>query len=499
MMIDMKSIRPFLPLLLAGVMGGCADGNKSTDKLTETTVDTLHKKMNVLFIAVDDLRPEIGIYGNTQAITPNIDGLASQSVTFDKAYCQQAICMASRASLMSGCRPDSANIYTTIPLRKALPKVITLPQHFKQNGYITVAVGKIYHYNQDDPQGWTKRYIVSTDLVEGYAAGYQDPKHQATMEEYYRFWDGPNRKRRAPASECYDAPEEEYPDCKTTDLAISELRKNAGGSFFLGVGYYRPHLPFVCPQKYWDLYKREQIKIADNPNAPEGAPKQAMHNWGELRQYQDIPRKGPLSDEKARELIHGYLSCVSFVDSQIGRLLDELKRLGLEKNTVVVLWGDHGWNLGEHGLWSKHCNFETATRVPLFVSVPGLAKGHTTNGLVELVDIYPTLCDICGLSQPAHLQGASFLPLLKDTKAAGKKAAFSQFWMGGGMRYSMRTQRYRFTSYISSDESKRAYELYDHEMDSDENKNIANMPKYHELVKQLYKTLKSGHRLGVKY
>ena len=260
------------------------------------------------------------------------------------------------------------------------------------------------------------------------------------------------------------------------------------------MGYFKPHLPFNAPKRYWDLYKRDEIDLADNPFAPHNVPEIAMHNWGELRKYHGMPSEGPVPEEKARELIHGYYACTSYIDAQIGRLLDELDRLGLRENTVVVVWGDHGWQLGEHGLWCKHSNFETSAHAPLIFSAPGMKDaGKPTDALVEFVDIYPTLCELAGLPLPDHLEGTSLVPVLNDAGRKWKSAAFSQY-PRYVMGYSMRTDRYRFTLWMKNDGQAEAIELYDHRVDPSENNNIAGSPENTELVKQLTKQLKSGWR-----
>ncbi|OHB77221.1 MAG: hypothetical protein A2Z25_08215, partial [Planctomycetes bacterium RBG_16_55_9] len=407
------------------------------------------RKMNVLFIAVDDLRPQLGCYGRKEIISPNIDRLASRGLLFERAYCQQAVCAPSRASLLTGARPDTTRIYDlNTPVRKVMPNVVTLPQHFKDNGYETVSIGKIYHHPKDDRQGWSAEPYRAGTFPEGAwkGRGYLTDEAVAQMERYDKA--NPDMQGRGPAFEAADVPDSAYPDGGNTEHAIRELNRLKGKSFFLAMGFYRPHLPFNAPKKYWDMYKPQDIRLADNPFIPRNAPSYATTDWGELRSYYGIPKKGPCSDELAQQLIHGYYACVSYTDAMIGRLLDELDRLKLTDNTVIILWGDHGWKLGEHAGWCKHTNFELDTHVPMILSVPGMkTAGKRTWALTEYVDIYPTLCQACGLSLPAHLEGLSMMPLVDNPGRPWKKAAFSQYPRGKVMGYTLRTERFRYTEW----------------------------------------------------
>ncbi|MBA7674380.1 Ulvan-active sulfatase [subsurface metagenome] len=295
------------------------------------------RKMNVLFIAVDDLRPQLGCYGQKQIISPNIDRLAGRGLVFERTYCQQAVCAPSRASLLSGTRPDTTKIYDlNTPLRKAMPNVLTLPEHFKNNGYETISIGKIYHHPSDDRQGWSAEPYRAGTFPEGAwkGRGYLTEEAIAQMEEYNKA--NPNMKGRGPAFEAADVPpldtlrwDNVYPDSCNTDYAIKQLNRlspqdafRRDKPFFVAMGFYKPHLPFNAPKKYWDMYKRQDIKLADNPFIPRNAPSYATTNWGELRNYYGIPKEGPCSDELARQLIHGYYACVSYIDALLGRLLD---------------------------------------------------------------------------------------------------------------------------------------------------------------------------------
>jgi arylsulfatase A-like enzyme len=453
-------------------------------------------KPNVLFIAVDDLRPQLNCYGKKQIVSPNIDRLAREGLLFERTYCQQAVCAPSRASILTGLRPDSTRIYDlNTPVRKALPDVLTLPQHFRNNGYETLSIGKIYHHPNDDKPGWTIPPFRAGTFPAGDWKG-RGYRTQEAIEQMNRYLaENPGSDGRGPAYECAAIPDNQYPDGANAEHAIEELRrlKAAGRPFFMAMGFYKPHLPFNAPKKYWDLYRREDIKLADNPFLPADCPSYAPSNWGELRNYVGIPKDGPLSDDLARTLIHAYFACVSYTDAQIGRLLDELDRLDLRRNTVVILWGDHGWKLGEHSMWCKHTNFELDTHVPMIVSAPNRKRSIRTRALTEFVDIYPSLCDLAGLTVPAHCEGTSFAPLLDKPDRPWKAAAFSQYPRGKVMGYTMRTDRYRYTEWQDRKTGEAlARELYDHDVDPSENKNIAAEEDMKKTVAELAAKLKAG-------
>ncbi len=455
-------------------------------------------KVNVLFIAVDDLRPQLNCYGHGQMISPNIDRLAREGLLFERTYCQQAVCAPSRASVLSGLRPDSTRIYDlNTPLRKALPDVLSLPQHFRNSGYETLSIGKIYHHPNDDQEGWSAAPFRAGTFPEGKwkGRGYITQEAIEQMNEYTS--EMPNSEGRGPAYEAADVPDNYYPDGANTDHAIAELRrlKGEGRPFFMAMGFYKPHLPFNAPKKYWDLYPREEIRLADNPFLPKDCPSYAPTDWGELRNYYGIPKKGPLSDDLARTLIQAYYACVSYMDAQVGRLLEELDRLDLRRNTVVILWGDHGWKLGEHSLWSKHTNFELDTRVPMIASAPGGRGGVRTSALTEFVDIYPSICELAGVAVPAHCEGTSFVPLMGKPDRPWKSAAFSQYPRGKVMGYTMRTARWRYTEWQERSSGRiMARELYDHDADPAENANVAAAEDMKGTVAELSAMLKAGWR-----
>ncbi|CAN5905238.1 sulfatase [soil metagenome] len=472
--------QPNIPILLVvlAFLAGCAQYDKRQSN--EQGAEKSEKPLNVLFIAVDDLRPQLNCYGDSLSVSPNIDALAANGLLFERAYCQQAVCSPSRTSLLTGLRPDSTRIYDLeTHFRKTTPDVVTLPQHFKQNGYHTEWYGKIFHAALLDSISWTEQ---------GERFEPESNWRAYVLEESNRVADG--NTGRGPAFERADVPDNAYPDGKIADSAIEALKRLKEGEkpFFLAVGFYKPHLPFNAPKKYWDLYDPAAIRLPEAMAPPENVPELALTNWGELRSYAGIPPKGDLSKEQSLQLIHGYRACVSYTDAQVGRLMKELKRQGLDKNTIVILWGDHGWKLGDYGMWAKHTNFEIDAQAPLIVSVPGMkSKGRKTKALVEFVDTYPSLCEAAGLSKPRHLQGTSFMPLLEDAELPWKQAAFSQYPRGNVMGYSMRTARYRFTRWQkrTAPFDAVALELYDLQKDPKGLVNIAGNPESAKTIREV--------------
>ncbi len=444
-------------------------------------------KPNVLFIAVDDLKPVLGCYGDKTVKSPNIDRLAKQGTIFTHAYCMQAVCSPSRNAVLTGLLPESLRIYDLNTFfRRAAPDVTTLPQLFKESGWQSHGIGKILHLgqgNHEDPTQWS---VPHTYPGGGYA-----------LPENKRF---NGKDAKGPAVEIADVPDNSYTDGKIADLAIKRLQAFAEKkeTFFLATGFIKPHLPFTAPKKYWDLYDRKQFHLPDRQTLPDGAPKFAGHNSGELRSYSDIPEVGPITNEKALELIHGYHAAVTYTDAQIGRVLDELDRLHLRDNTIIVLWGDHGWHLGDHGLWCKHTDYEQATRAPLIISAPNSAHpGSTCSEVVEFVDIYPTLCDLAGLKQPSWLQGYSLKPALDDPSAKiGKSTAFQVYprsnnESGAMLGQSIRTDRWRLVEWQKKDRTVVARELYDYENDPDETVNLATKPELAATVNELSAAIKA--------
>lgn len=446
-------------------------------------------KPNVLFIAVDDLRPELACYGKAHIKSPNIDKLAQTGFLFERAYCMVPTCGASRASLMTGIRPTRARFVSYLAsAQKEAPGITTLNTHFKNNGYHTVSNGKIFHHREDNAQGWSEEVWRPT----GNGIGYRLEANRKIARERAKK---KGKRGRGPPFESAEATDMEYPDGQIAAKAIDDLRrlKNNKEPFFLAVGFLKPHLPFVAPKKYWDLYEHDRIQLPKNYHPPKDAPKEAIHTSGELRSYAGVPAKGPVSDEMARHLIHGYYACVSFTDAQVGKVLDELEKLGLAEDTIVILWGDHGWNLAEHTLWCKHSCFETSMHAPLIVRAPGVGQGgQRTKALTEFIDIYPSLSELAGLPLPEHLQGKSFVPLLKNPDLEGKSAAIGRFVNGD----TIRTDRFRFSEYTDKNGKFRSRMLYDHQQDPDENVNISEQPGQAETASKLSADLHRGMGKG---
>ncbi len=484
---------------------------------TLLSLTTLHaaSKPNVLFIAVDDLRPELGCYGNKVVKSPNLDRLAARGMVFNRAYCQQAVCSPSRTSLLTGRRPDATKVWDLVThFRVALPDTITLPQHFKANGYHTAALSKIYHKGFEDGRSWSEPHwypqgkSVDTDPVDW--TKQIVTKHATTVEEYGKRVapaanDAPTKRangkdaKTGPAFEVSAKADDQLPDGATAAEAVKRLHdlKAKGQPFFLAVGFLKPHLPFVAPKKYWDLYDANQIPVPAFDRLPAGAPEFAGHNNSELHNYPGVPKENPIPADFAKQLRHGYYACISYTDAQVGRLLDALDKEGLADNTVIVLWGDHGWQLGEHGLWHKHTNFEIAARAPLLISVPhAKTAGQKCNAPVEFVDVYPTLADVCGLAIPAGLDGSSLKKFIENPAAPTSKVAISQYPRNAGpsggavMGYSIRDDRWRATFWRERTGSKIvATELYDEQNDPTETVNLAAKPEHKSVIESLSKHL----------
>lgn len=370
-------------------------------------------RKNVLFFLVDDLRPNLGCYGDSRAHTPNIDRLAGRGVAFANAYCQQAICSPSRTSMLTGLRPHETGVYNLqTHFRELVPNAVTLPQSFKNDGYFTASTGKIFHNSKHtlDPVSWTK--VIS-------------PRGGRT----YVLPENQNRKGKQGITEAADVPDTAYTDGKIAMEAMHLLTeaREKDTPFFIAVGFLKPHAPFCAPKTYWDLYNRSAFGVTDR-NRPVGSPDLAFHQWQELRGYRDVPDEGGLSPEQEQKMIHGYYACISYVDAQIGKVMDHLETLGLSDQTIVVLWGDHGYHLGEQDLWCKSTNFELDARVPLIIASPEMeGNGKMTKAIVESVDIYPTLSELCGMEQKHELAGTSLTPLLDDPLMSWEYPAFSQF------------------------------------------------------------------------
>ena len=451
-------------------------------------------KPNVLMIAVDDLRPALGCYGDQIAITPNIDRLAKRGMVLQRAYCQMAVCCPSRLSMLTGLRPDTIRVWDlNTHFREAKPDAVTLPQHFKNAGYQSRSIGKILHGGgapSKDPESWSAPPMHDN---------VRDPKLRYALPKNLK---GKGLKRAA--SELADVSDDHYIDGIVANESIRVLRALAGNKhpFFLAVGFRKPHLPFTAPKKYWDLYNREEIQMPKHGLYPVDSPDWATRSWRELEGYTDIPGDGKITEAKVRELRHGYYACVSYVDALVGRLLAELELLKLNSNTIVMLYGDHGFHLGEQGLWTKANNYELSTRVPLIVAAPGHSFGNS-DAFVELVDLFPTVCELAGLEVPNGLEGHSFLPLFNDPKQRWKTAAFSQYPRslkghrhsrhGDVMGYAIRTKKYRFVQWKDwKTKVVVASELYSLLDDPHEMKNIVNEKVSKAVVTRLTKRLDDG-------
>lgn len=495
-------------------------------------------KPNVLFIAVDDLKPVLGCYGDQLVKTPNIDRLAKRGTVFMQNYCQQAVCGPTRASLMTGMRPDYTKVWDLkTKMRDVNPDILSLPQYFITQGYSTQGIGKIYDPRcvdkELDAPSWSVPYYKGSEEYFSERTGkpelgYQLPETKELIRKYRaeglaKGLKGAElndyiQKLVKPSVECADVADNAYNDGANALKAkaiLAQLAKD-GKPFFFAVGFSKPHLPFVAPKKYWDLYKRDEMPLAPFRQKAKNGPELAYHTAAELFVYSDIPPIASFSDqkvgmdlppEKQKELIHGYYAATSYTDAQVGILLNALDSLGLSKNTIIILWGDHGWHLGDHNLWCKHTNFEQATHAPLLISAPWI-KPSKTKSASEFVDIFPTVCDLAGVQVPSHLDGKSLVPVMKNPEVRVKEFSVSQYprtrnqldterlgWSDGQfMGYSIRTEKYRYTIWLK--DSWRSYkpfskdlvvasELYDYEKDPNETINVAGEKEYVAVLKDL--------------
>ena len=424
---------------------------------------------NVLFIAADDLNCSLGCYGNLDVLSPNLDRLASEGTLFRKAYCQQAVCNPSRASLMTGLRPDTIKVWDLrTDFRMAVPDAVTLPQHFKNNGYFTRCIGKMFHNmgDLDDEPSWSVPSMLN--------AG----RHADTYALTPKDW---NPGTKHGAFERGDLPDETYRDGKVADLACQQLREIGDQPFFLAVGFWRPHLPFLAPKRYWDRYDPASLTLPERFAAPSRVPEIALHDSRELKGYGPDPAN--VSPAERRELWHGYYASISYMDQQVGKLLTTLEETGLREKTIVVFWSDHGFHLGQHSLWCKTSCFELDARVPLMISAPAMPKGQTTNAIAELIDLYPTIAELCDLPEPMT-EGTSLVPVLRVADNSVKDFALTQhprpaYYKGEpeAMGYSITDGRYRYTEWRDwQTKEPVAIELYDHKIDPDEMQNIADSP-----------------------
>ena len=510
-----------------------------------------NSKKNVLFIAIDDLRTELGTYGQSMIKSPNIDELASKSMVFERAYCQVAVCSPSRASLLTGRRPDTNHVWVIAgdEYWRTYTNATTIPQYFKENGYISIGMGKIFHPGAPSGNDDVK-YSWSPEGLPYYHSPVEDK--YTKINESWRSYEG--------------YADNQLPDGQIADRAIQylkDLKENQTQGdqrpFFLAVGFHKPHLPFVAPSKYYDMYPPlSEIKLAENPHVPEGLPPIAYSNWlgQRFKDLEEVYGKSikdcedkvedamyssecSIPDDTARKLRRAYYSCISYTDAQVGKVIKQLETEGFADDTVIILWADHGWQLGEHNIWAKFTNFEDATRVPFMIRVPGLTdNGMRTKALVELIDVFPSLAELAGIDVPAMcpendkhdllscVEGYSIVPLLKDSNQDWKKAAFSQFarpYTGlpqipghkpfdkkehgeNVMGYTVRVDDYRFTEWyrfnrttgVANFSEIWGTELYNHTQPTvffnDENVNLANKTEMKSTVEELRKILQSGWR-----
>ncbi|RED47857.1 sulfatase [Seonamhaeicola aphaedonensis] len=412
---------------------------------------------NILVFYIDDLRAELGCYGSETAITPNIDKLSNDGIMFNKAYTQQAICAPSRMSTLTGLRPETLGIYSIFtPLRKVHKDVVTLPQLFRQNGYKTISTGKVYHHTIDDKESWTQ-------LVVRPSKRYLKPESLKAIAD---LKSGGNKNPKGPAFEDADVADEAYVDGEIANNAIKMLNKYKDDKFLLFVGFTKPHLPFNAPKKYWDMHDKSKFDIPSKEK-PEGMYRLALSQWGELKGYHGIPKEDPLNDDITRTLIHGYHACVSYMDAQVGKVMQTLEELDLRKNTMIVFMSDHGYKIGEYGAWCKHSNVEIDVRVPLIISRETNDKnrvaGQMSNALVENVDIFSTLTEICGLESPKS-DGKSLIPVLNNPEIKWDEIATSVYARGKNIMGCTATDgNWRYTEWRDSNSHEiLGAELYEH-------------------------------------
>lgn len=453
-------------------------------------------KPNVLLILVDDLKPSFGAYGEEWVHSPNLDRLAARGMRFENAYCNQAVCAPSRNNLMIGSRSTSTGVYSLgMHFRKAVPEAVTLPQYFKNHGYHSAGIGKVFHIghgNINDKHSWSIPF--HPDKVIDYVLP-ESTDGQVTREQALFSNQSANGLPRGAAWENADVADGDYADGRIAAEAIKRLQnyKQQQTPFFLAVGFTKPHLPFCAPRKYWELYDREQMPLAEFRTQPDGAPNYAHKKLGEINQYKPIENKWPIPEEQQKTLIHGYYAALSYMDSQLGRVIDELDRLKLSENTIIVLWGDHGYHLGDHGSWTKHSNYEQAVRIPILCVAPGITKPNSSSqAMVETVDILPSIVELAGL--PAHtgpqpIDGSSFVPVLKGEVQTVDDHAYHCFPRGGRMGRCIRTERYRLVEWkpMRNPKANTEYELYDYQEDPLETVNLASQQP--EVLKSLLEKL----------
>ncbi|MBO9153694.1 sulfatase [Chitinophaga sp. GCM10012297] len=459
------------------------------------------QKQNILFICIDDLRPDLGCYGNKEIHSPNIDSFAAKAAVFKRQYVVVPTCGASRAAMLTGFYPRMKEALSNDAMEKMIAgkprgeKPETFVENLRRNGYYTVGIGKISHSADGYVYPYTAPRSNELELPNSWDEMLMDAgKWQTGWNAFFAYADGSNRQSRKGEVKPYEAgtgDDEAYPDGLTAALAVKKLKELAVKKqpFFLGVGFFKPHLPFNAPQKYWDMYDESRISLTPSPGIPANVNPASLHPSAEFKSYKAGEEKpslnGPVSGAYARKLRHAYYSSVSYIDAQVGKLLAALKENGLDRNTIVVIWGDHGWHLGDDLVWGKHTIFEWSLRSALLIKTPGMQRGSDIERVVSSVDIYPTLMELCGVKTPVQTDGSSFVPLLASPQTAWRDLAYSYFKQG----ITVRTPRYRLTKYFRKEEP--TVELYDHETDPYENRNIA--AEQPDLVKKLMKDWEKGN------
>ncbi len=455
---------------------------------------------NILFLIADDLKPLLSCYGDNRIETPNFDRLAARGFVFENAFCQYPVCGPSRLSLLTGLRPTTSGAYENTQEQmwpEAVQHIPSLPSHLRQNGYRTVSIGKVYHSpTETDLNAWSEPPVAYANYV------YLLPENRHRQDELMKQhkagapWKEISLKMLVACTEDADVSDNAYMSGKHTDTAIAKLQELAGKKepFLMCLGWSLPHYPFNAPKKYWDLYDREKIEVSglETIVRPQNEQVLRLKNWEPI-DYGDVGDK-PFDSALQKRMMHGYMACVSYVDAQLGRMLDELDRLGIADNTVISLIGDNGFHLGDHGLWGKFTHLEGSARCPLIVVDPGNPRaGSRISELVEFADIYPTFCEFAHLPVPAHCEGSSLIPLLSGVSKHWKTAVFTEYHLGDAWGTSMRTDRYRYTEFISHQTDKvKALSLYDLSQDPDSNVNVAYEPAYQSIVKQLHEQWLGG-------
>jgi len=479
----MLLFRVTLSILLLSLNNGCSPRENSS-----------YTYPNILFIAIDDLRPELGCYGVSEVYSPNIDRLARQGTVFTRAYCQMSWCSPSRTSLMTGLYPHHTEVLDLqTHFRSTIPSITTLPQHFKESGYTALSFGKVYHNSQElqDSLSWS---------VPAWLPDHPNPIQAYALKSNQKIAQS-NPYHKATATEQARVPDTAYPDGQTTVQAIKAMQHLAQSPrpFFLAVGYYKPHLPFTAPAQYWNHYQPEEIELSLLKELPEGSPPYLFREWSEPGSYLNVPKQEPFPDSLSTHLKLAYYASITFIDAQIGQLLHNLERLGLAENTIVVLWGDHGFKLGEYGRWSKHSTMEIDTKVPLILSVPGARENRNrVDGILELVDLFPTLCDLAQIPYPDQpSDGKSFANFITNPQVVGKESAYSTIIHEGRQSHSLRSNQYRFSAWYDHDHPTEplAIELYDLASNSLETKNLANTPEYQTVVNHFLQKLQQDYEL----